>query len=241
MTVIDSSHFSTTHWSVVLAAVGSDPAIAAQALERLCQRYWYPVYAFVRQRGHDPHAAEDLTQGFFHFVLERDAMRRVDRQKGRFRTFMLTALTNFLHNQHDRKNALKRGGGRVAISLDDESAEVLYALEAAQGETPETAFERRWAALLVRRVLDELGREFGQRGRAVLFTALRPLLTGEPDATDYERIGGQLGMEAGAVKVALHRARRRFGELLRSEVAHTVSRPDDVEAEIRHLLAAIAE
>ena len=224
MAQFDNPNFSTTNWSVVLAAVQSDPSAATAALERLCQRYWYPIYAFVRQRGHDGHESEDLTQGFFHFILERQALHRVDRQKGRFRSFMLTALTNFLHNERDKSQTLKRGGRHEIVSLDETFAESVYALEATNGETPETLFERRWASMLVRRVLDELGREHEQRDKGALFAGLQPWLTGEPTGADYDRLAVELGMEAGAVKVALHRMRRRFGELLRSEVAHTVRR-----------------
>lgn len=234
-------NFSTTHWSVVLAAAQSDPVAAGQALERLCQRYWYPVYAFLRQRGHDLHAAEDLTQGFFCFVLEQQTLHRVEREKGRFRTFILTALTNFLHNERDKHQTLKRGGGHQIVSMDGEFAESIYAVEARNGEALETLFERRWAAMLVRQVLETLRLEHTQRGKEALLDALQPFFTGEPTGADYDRIGVGLSMEPGTVKVALHRARRRFGELLRNEVAHTVGRPDEVEMEIRHLLAAIAE
>jgi len=234
-------NFSTTNWSVVLAAIQSDPAVATAALERLCQRYWYPIYAFLRQRGHDTHAAEDLTQGFFHFVLERQALHRVDREKGRFRTFILTALTNFLHNERDKAQTLKRGGGHQIVSLDGEFAESIYAVETRIEEMPEALFERRWATMLVRRVLEELRLEFVQREKVALFEALQAFLTGEPTASDYDQIARELSIEPGTIKVALHRARRRFGELLRHEVAHTVERPEDIESELRHLLSAIAE
>lgn len=241
MTADNNPNFSTTNWSVVLAAVQSDPAAARAALERLCGRYWYPVYAFVRQRGHDAHDAEDLTQSFFHFVLERQTLHRVDQQKGRFRTFVLATLTNFLHNERDRRQTQKRGGRLRIVSLDEEFAESVYALEAKNGETPEALFERRWTAMLVRRVLEELRREHEGRGKGAVFAALQPFLTGEPTGADYDRLAQQLSLEAGTVKVALHRARRRFGELLRSEVAHTVDRPEEIEAEIRHLMSAMAE
>ena len=237
----DNFNFSTTNWSVVLAAVHADPAKATAALERLCGRYWYPVYAFVRQRGHDVHDAEDLTQGFFHFVLERQALQRADQQKGRFRTFVLTTLTNFLHNERDKAQTQKRGGRQQIVSLDEEFAEAVYALEARNGETPETLFERRWTAMLIRRVLEELRREYDGREKGELFAGLQPFLTGEPAGADYDRLAQQLGLEAGTVKVALHRARRRFGELLRSEVAHTVESPEEVESEIRHLMAVMVE
>jgi len=241
MAANSNPNFSTTNWSVVLAAAQSDPVTAAAALERLCGRYWYPIYAFVRQRGHDIHESQDMAQGFFHFLLERQALQRVDRQKGRFRTFMLTALTNFLHNERNKKQTHKRGGRHQIVSLNGEFAESVYALESRSGESPEALFERHWAATLVRRVLDGLQGEFQERGKAELFAGMQPFLTGEPTATDYEQLGHRLGMNPDSVKVALHRARRRFGELLRSEVAHTVSQPEEIEAEIRHLLARMAK
>ena len=231
--------FSTTEWSVVLDLIHADPQRAEIALGKLCGRYWYPVYAFVRQKGHTAHDAEDLTQAFFEFVLARGTLQAVDRGKGRFRTFLLSCLMNFLHNERDRTGARKRGGGREIISLDHELAEGAYAIEPPDHRTPDKAFERRWASVLLGRVLDQLRHEHGQRGKAALFSALQSFLTEEPSAADYERIATELPMQPGALKVALHRARRRFGELLRREVAHTVSRPEDVEPEIRDLLAAI--
>ena len=239
--MIANPNFSTTNWSVVLAAAQSDPVAAGHALERLCGRYWYPVYAFVRQRGYDVHESQDLAQGFFHFLLERKGLQQVDRDRGRFRSFILTAMTNFLHNERDKRQTLKRGGRHLIVPLDGEFAESVYALESRNGESPEALFERRWAATLVKRVLDELQKEFAERGKSELFAGLQPFLTGEPAAADYEELGRRLDMNSDAVKVALHRARRRFGELLRSEVAHTVSEPEEIEAEIRHLLAGIAE
>jgi RNA polymerase sigma-70 factor (ECF subfamily) len=236
-----SSFFPTTQWSVVLDAAANHPDRAAPALERLCARYWFPIYAFVRQRGNDSHAAEDLTQGFFASVIERRAFERVDREKGRFRSFILASLTNFLLNEHDRNTALKRGGGRRLISLDETVAEEMLRHESVDQATPEQHFERRWAVTLVRRVLQQLRTEYEQRGQAALFEGLQPSLTGDSGPGAHERLAQQLQMTPGAVRVALHRARRRFGQLLRHEVAHTVSRPEDVEAELRHLLAAIAE
>lgn len=235
------SSFPSTQWSIVLDAAAADPARAAAALEKLCGRYWYPIYAFVRQRGHDAHAAEDLTQGFFAFVVEQHAFNRVDPQRGRFRSFVLASLKNFLLNQHDRARALKRGGGRKLVSLDEIPAEELFRRERVDHTTPEKYFERRWAATLVRRVLSQICAEYEQRGQGALFLGLQPALTGDGDADAQGRLAQQLGLNAGALRVALHRARRRFGELLRREVAHTVSRPEDVEPELRHLLAAIAE
>lgn len=233
--------FSTTQWSIVLDALGGNPERARAALEKLCNRYWYPVYAFVRRHGHDAHDAEDLTQSFFHFLLARQAFQSVNPERGRFRSFLLAALTNFLHNERDRELAQKRGGRQEIVSLDEQLAESLYCSESPNGANPERHFDRSWAALLVRRVLDELRAEYEQRGKAALFAGLQTFLTGEPAAADYDRLAQQLGMETNALKVALHRARRRFGELLRREVAHTVPHPDEIQAEIRHLLGAIAE
>lgn len=236
-----SRSFPTTQWSVVLAVANTEPARASAALQKLCARYWYPIYAFIRQRGHDAHTAEDLTQGFFAAVLARRAFDQVDRDKGRFRSFILASLNNFLFNEHDRAQALKRGGGRMILSFDDQTAEELYQLDPVDHETPEKRFERQWAAVLVRRVFDQLRDEYAGRGNAALFAGLQLWLTGEPEPGATEVLARQLGMTANAVKVALHRSRRRFGELLRREVAYTVSASEEVEAELRHLLAAIAE
>lgn len=235
------SSFPTTEWSVVLEAASTDPGRAQAALEKLCGRYWYPIYAFIRQRGNNVHKAEDLTQGFFAFVLERRVLECAERSKGHFRSFMLVSLTNYILNEHDRAQSLKRGGGHRIVSFDECLAEERYLHEIADHSTPEKHFERHWATTLVRRVLDRLREEFEKRGNTALFSGLQPFLTDEPETGAQERLATQLGMETGAVKVALHRARRRFGELLRREVAHTVSRPEEVEEEIRYLLAAIAE
>lgn len=238
---VNPSQFSTTQWSVVLDVVRGDPEQAQAALARLCTRYWHPVYAFLRKNGHDPHVAEDLTQGFFHFLLAHDALQSVSREKGRFRSFLLAALTNYLHNERDRQQARKRGGGNHFIPLDQMQAEEFYRHEPAASTDPGRDFDRSWAAMLVRGVLGQLRAEYEQRGRAALFAGLQSFLTGEPQGRDYDQLAGQLGMEPGTVKVALHRARRRFGELLRREVANTVSEPAEVEAEIRHLLATLVE
>jgi RNA polymerase sigma-70 factor (ECF subfamily) len=234
-----SPGFPTTQWSVVLDAAHADSALASAALEKLCRRYWYPVYAFVRQRGHPVHAAEDLTQGFFAALLARRAFDRVEASKGRFRSFLLASLNHHLLNEHDRAQTRKRGGGCHVISLEELGAEEQYRLETADHESPEHQFDRRWATVLVQRVLERLREEWAQRGNATLFHGLQPWLTSEPEPGAHERLGAQLSMEPGTLSVALHRLRRRFGALLRAEVAHTVSTPEDVEAELRHLLAVI--
>lgn len=220
-------------------AAHDDPERVRHALEKLCQRYWYPIYSFVRQRERDHHQAEDLTQGFFHFVLAQEVFKRVSPERGRFRTFILAALNNFLLNEYDKAHRHKRGGRHHIISLDEKMAEEFFHNEPTDQATPEKHFERTWAVMLVRRVFDQLHDEFKDRGKSVVFDALQPYLTGETSAGDYERLAKTLGMEDGAVKVALHRARRRFGELLRHEIAHTVTGPEEIEAELRQLLAAI--
>jgi RNA polymerase sigma-70 factor (ECF subfamily) len=233
--------FTTTDWSLVLAVMDTAPARAFDALEKLCARYWFPIYAFIRRNGHNAHQAEDLTQSFFQFVIERQMLPRAQRDRGRFRNFILASLANFLHNHHDRVSAAKRGGLHVILSLDETHAEEILAQEPENTRTPDYSFERRWAVTLIRRVMENLRAEHAERGRLAVFDALQPHLTCEPAPGDYERLAAQLDMETGALKVALHRLRRRFGELLRKEVASTVAQPDEVEEEIRHLLAVLAQ
>jgi RNA polymerase sigma-70 factor (ECF subfamily) len=235
-----SGVFSTTHWSVVLGAGQTDLAAATAALERLCRTYWYPIYAFIRRRGSDPHEAEDLTQSFFAFLLEKESLKKVDRRKGRFRTFLLAALMNFLANEWDKRQTLKRGGQSQIVSLDETVAEELYCREAVESVTPETLFERRWAWALVEQVLARLKEEYAAANKDRLFASLEPALTREVAPGTLVQFAAELGMSEGAVKVALHRLRRRFGELLRSEIAHTVASPEEIDDEIRHLFAAIS-
>lgn len=232
--------FSTTHWSVVLGAARNDPASATAALERLCRIYWPPIYAFIRRRGSGPHDAEDLTQAFFAFVLENEFLKKVDRSKGKFRTFLLASLTNFLNNEWDKRQTLKRGGQHQIISLDEAAAEGLYLREPEESLTPEKLFERRWARALIEQVLARLKQEYAAGGKVDLFARLEPALTGDVAAGAYAQWAAALNMTEGAVKVALHRLRRRFGEVLRSEIAHTVSSPEEIDEEIRHLFAAIS-
>ncbi len=235
-----ASVFSATHWSVVLAAGQTDFARAAAALERLCRGYWYPIYAFVRRRGFGHHEAEDLTQAFFAFLLEKETLKKVDRNKGKFRTFLLAALTNFLANEWDKGQTLKRGGHHQIISLDEAAAEGLYLREAGESLTPEKLFERRWASAIIEQALGRLKQEYITGGKADVFAKLEPSLTRDVTAGSHAEWAGELGMSEGAVKVALHRLRRRFGEILRSEIAHTVSSPEEIDDEIRHLFAAIS-
>jgi RNA polymerase sigma-70 factor (ECF subfamily) len=234
------SDFSTTNWSVVLEAGRTDVARAAVALERLCHKYWHPIYVFVRRRGSDHHKAEDLTQSFFAHLLEKETLREVDRQKGKFRSFLLASLTNFLLNDWDRRQTLKRGGNCQIISMDEMAAEKLYGQEPVEHFSPEKLFDRRWAVTIIEQVLTRLKNEYTAAGNAELFVKLEAGLTGEVTPGLYANWSAALNMNEGAVKVALHRLRRRFGELLRSEVAYTVADPSEVAGEIRHLLAAIS-
>jgi RNA polymerase sigma factor (sigma-70 family) len=223
--------FATTRWSLVAAAKG--PA-ARQALAELCELYWYPVYAFVRRRGHSPHDAADLTQAFFARLIETAGIAGADPDKGRFRSYLLGAVRHFLANEHDRAVAKKRGGGRVIESLNLSDAERRYAAEPADGRTPEQLFERRWALTLLDGVLAGLRAEYAASGQAVLFDRLKATLTG--DAGPYADLAAELGMTEGAVKVAAHRLRRRYRDRLRAAIAETA---DDVEAEIRDLFTAL--
>jgi RNA polymerase sigma-70 factor (ECF subfamily) len=232
--------FTTTNWSVVLEAGKTDYNRAADALEKLCVRYWYPVYAFVRRRGSDEHEAKDLTQAFFARLLENDSLKKVDRQKGKFRSFLLAATTNFLANEWDKRQSLKRGGQHRVISLDDADAEERYRHEPAAALTPENLYDRRWAFTLLNEVLARLKSEYLASNKAELFAKLEPGLVDAVNPGSYADWAVALNMSESAVRVAVHRLRRRFGELLRGEIAHTVATPAEVDEELRHLFAAIA-
>ncbi len=236
-----SSAFTATHWSIVLAAQQTDPQRAGAALENLCNRYWYPLYAFIRRRGHDPEEAKDLTQSFFLHLLTKHALNGVHRSKGLFRTFLLTSLANFLNDERDRQRAAKRGGGVRPVSWDELEAEEMYRHEPADCLTPEKLFDRRWAFTLIEQALLRLGRENEACGKLALFQQLEPYLTGEVSPGFYDEAAAQLAMKAGAVRVARHRLCRRLGEILRSEVAETVTRPEEVEGELRHLFAVLGQ
>jgi RNA polymerase sigma-70 factor (ECF subfamily) len=231
--------FTTTNWSLVLAAADDAPVRARNAMERLCSRYWFPVYAHVRQRGNEVHQAEDLTQGFFEYVIEHQVFQRARQDRGRLRSFILGSLKHYLRNHHDRQNALKRGGRFRIVPLDETIAETLYASE------PPTAFgdsfDRRWAATLIRRVMENLRNEYARRGRSAVHDALLPHLTSRLPAEVRERLASSLEMDPATLRVVFRRFRHRFGELLRREVAYTVAAPEDVEEEIRYLLTVLAD
>jgi RNA polymerase sigma factor (sigma-70 family) len=232
--------FATTRWTIILQAGGPTSAASATALEKLCRAYWYPLYSFMRRRGLAPHDAEDLIQSFFAFLLEKDVIARADRERGRFRTFLLSALQNFHANERARAGTLKRGGGRAILSFDELQAESNYQNEPATSVTPECLFDQKWAASLLEQVMLTLGREYTAAGKGPLFEELRGLLWGGRGDTGYESIGQKLGTTEGAIKVAVHRLRARFKECVRDEVAQTVARPEEVEDELRHLLSALS-
>jgi RNA polymerase sigma factor (sigma-70 family) len=232
--------FVTTHWSVVLTAGGNDTTRARLALEKLCQTYWYPLYAYVRRRGFAPADAEDLTQEFFARFLEHHWVANADREKGRFRTFLLSALNHFLANEWDKARAQKRGGGAQLVPLQFDTAETRYCREPADKVTPEQHFERRWALTLLETVTRRLGAEYEQEGKGDLFAALNPCLVGDRASQPYAELAKKLGLSEGAVKSAVHRLRQRYRQLLREEIAQTVAGPGEVEAELRHLIAVLA-
>jgi RNA polymerase sigma-70 factor (ECF subfamily) len=233
-------YFATTHWSIVLAAQRSDPGRAHAALSKLCQTYWYPLYAFVRRQGRSPEDAQDLTQEFFARLLAKNYLAEVAREKGKFRSFLLAALKHFLANEWDRAQAAKRGGGQVLISLDDTDAESRYRLEPADPMSADKIFERRWAMTLLEQVLNRLRHEHLRAGKAELYEQLKVCLSGARDSAPYAELAARLKLTEGAVKVAVHRLRQRYRELLRDEIAQTVSGPAEVEEELRHLFSVLA-
>ena len=232
--------FATTHWSVVLAAGQKDLPQAAEALEKLCRTYWYPLYAYVRRKGYAPEDAEDLTQDFFARLLQKDFPAGIKPDGGKFRSYLLTALNHFLVNDWEARQTRKRGGGATVFSLDGLDAEARYALEAADPATPESLYERRWAATLLEQVRHRLREEYSAEGKAELFERLQPCLTGTERLIAYDELAAQLGTTEGAVKMAVLRLRKRYGYLLRMEIAQTVVTPEEVAEEIRALIAAAA-
>jgi len=231
------AQFHTTHWSLVLAARLQESPEATEALEKLCRAYWYPLYAYIRRRGHDIHEAEDLTQEFFTRLLEKNYLREVTREGGRFRSYLLTTLKHFLANEWDRAKAQKRGGGNIHFSLDNKEAETRYEFELKDDTTPESLFERRWALTLLDHVLSRLREDYAEAAKLEIFERLQVFLSGDKRLIPYTEVAASLGLSEGSVKVAVHRLRKRYGELLRQEIAQTVATPEEVADEIRHLIA----
>ncbi len=234
------ARFVTTHWSVVLVAGRSDSTRARNALARLCQTYWYPLYAYVRRRGHSAHDAQDLTQEFFARLLERHTLASADPNRGRFRSFLRSAMNHFLAHEWEKARAQKRGGGCPILSLDLARAEQRYDLEPADNSTPDKLFDKHWASALLEEVLNQLEAEYQQAGKAELFAALKQTLTGTRESQPYAVLATSLGMNEAAVKVAVHRLRKRYRELLRVEITNIVADPEQADDEVRHLFTALA-
>jgi RNA polymerase sigma-70 factor (ECF subfamily) len=231
--------FPTTHWSLVVAAKPDEASRtrARKALEELCRAYWYPLYAFVRYRGYSSDEAQDLTQSFFAQIIETRGFASADPERGRFRSYLLGAMKHFLANEWHRARAQKRGGGVTFLDLDALDPEARYALEPAQSTDPDAGFDREWAQETIARAMEKLRAESEARGKGELFEGLKGSFTGdEPARSDT---AARLGMTEGAVKVAVHRLRKRYRELLRAEIAETVTDPSDVDVEMRHLVAAL--
>ncbi len=232
--------FATTRWSEVLAAGQECSAHSHEALAHLCETYWYPLYAFLRRRGLSPEDAQDSTQEFFARLLAGHWLKDADRAKGRFRTFLLTALTRFLANEWDRARAEKRGGGKVAVRLDTQVAETRYQSDTHHGMAPDCLYDRQWAMTLLERALGRLEAEQGRLGKSSAFAVMSPALTLERGDIPYARLAAQLGLSEAAARMAVHRLRKQFRQVFREEIAQTVTEPAEVEAEIRHLVTALA-
>ena len=231
--------FPTTQWSLVLAAGDRQHSGSREALATLYRNYWYPIYAYIRRRGYDADRARDLAQDFFTALLEKESLQAADPQRGRFRSFLLGSLKNYLANTWDRESAQKRGGGVPTISVDFSDAEDRYLKEPVDEKTPESIFERNWALTQLETTLQRLRAELDTSGSGSRFELLKPCLTGEARQNlSYREIGLRLNMSESAVKVAVYRMRRRFAELLREEVGQTIEDPQQVDTEIRTLFAA---
>jgi len=235
-----AGRFATTHWSIIIAASDSASSQHEPALSTLCQTYWFPLYVYLRRRGYDNHQAEDYTQGFFAGILERKGLQKADPKFGKFRSFLLASLKNFLADEWDRDRAQKRGGDRKVLSLDFNAAASRYAQEPEHKLSPEKLFERSWALTVLCRAMDRLKAESTVSNKQQLFDCLKIYLTAEKDAVPYKDVADKLNMTKGAVKVTVHRLRRRYRELVRDEIAQTVTTEAQIDEEIRDLFAALA-
>ena len=228
-----SDRFATTQWSQVIQARDGTESEGRQAMESLCETYWYPLYAYIRHRGTDPEEAKDLTQAFFTDLLSRDFLSNVDPSKGKFRSFLLASLRHFLTNEWQRSTAQKRGSGAYTLSLDTDSAEQRFKLEPVEELTPEEIYERRWAVTVMQRAMGRLSEESDNQTQ---FEAFRPFLTSGENQIPYSRVAADLDISEGAVKTAVHRLRKRYGRCLRAEIADTVGDEAEIDGEVRHLL-----
>lgn len=232
--------FRTTRWSMVLRASDLESQAAQRDMEHLCRACWYPIYAFVRRQGYSPEDAQDLAQGFFVHVLENNVLAHADPERGRFRSFLLGALRHFVSNEARKQRTEKRGGRVTFVPLDGDDDEERFDREIAHPDSPEKLFERNWAENLLQRAVKALESDYANAGKLHLFTALQPYLAGSANPNSYEELAKTLGMSTGTIAVSVYRMRRRYGELLREEIAQTVENPADVEQEIRMLLEAVA-
>ena len=236
---VRADYFATTHWTVILAARDGLSPHATEAMEKLCRAYWGPLYSFIRREGHDAEEARDLTQEFFAQLLAKDYLRHLRHQEGKFRSFLLTFVKHFLSGERAKARAQKRGGGLALISLDACSEEERRLVEARPDLSAEQVFDRRWVQTALENSLRRLREEYVSRGKGQLFECLKDIQPGERGELTYAQLGEQLGMTQDAMKSAVKRLRQRQGEILREEIAHTVARGEDIEAEIRHLLTAL--
>jgi RNA polymerase sigma-70 factor (ECF subfamily) len=236
------ARFPDTRWSLISDARATDDRTRERALSELCGLYWYPVYAFARSRGCSPPHAEDMTQDLFLKFLSRDSFRTAQKDKGKLRTYLLTSMTRLLANEARRAGAAKRSSEKFAVPIGREDAELRLAAEAqwTEAEAPDRQFDRRWAEAMLQEVEKRLEREHEASGKLEVFAALKPFIAGDGSGAGYAEVGESLGMSEGAVKVAVHRLRKRFRMVLSDEIAQTVSDPDEVEEELRHLCAALA-
>jgi DNA-directed RNA polymerase specialized sigma24 family protein len=233
--------FATTHWSMIAQSALTDVPQAADALARLCEMYWPPIYSFVRRRGYAPHDAQDLTQSFFAFFLRTKAYARTDRLHGKFRSFLLASVKNFLADNWDRNQAIRRGGGYQFVSLNQETAEAFYDAASAPESTAEHLFELRWAKTLTTGALDSLRKELQAEGKLQLFEQLKTFLTGGSVLPSYDDASAQTGLPRATVKTHVHRLRQRYREIVRREIARTVSSPHEIDEELRYLCNVLAE
>jgi DNA-directed RNA polymerase specialized sigma24 family protein len=234
--------FAGTRWSVVMKARNKESPEARKALSELCGLYWYPLYAFVRRSGHGHHEAEDMTQGFFQHLISKDGLVHVDPAKGKFRSFLISSMKNFLTNERERSGALKRGGGQVPVSIDMAAADGRYSCELADTSTPEAVYDRQWAMTLLETVMNILKHEYESRGKSDVFDALHENIAGNAGGVVfYSELAVRLDTTEGNLKIMVHRLRRQFGEALRKEIAQTVESDADVDDEIRHLMACLSK
>lgn len=233
------AQFTTTHWSVVLAAGHSSAPGARAALEKLCGAYWYPLYVFVRRQGYNSHDAQDSIQEFFAWLIEHKHLRVADVERGKFRSFLLATLKHFLADERKKARAQKRGGGQEFLSLEARSAEDRYRLEPVTDLTPEKIYDRRWALTIMEQTVARLREEYVAAGRAELFEELKHFQPGEETVRSYAEIAARLGLTESAVKSAIYRLRQRHGDLLREAIAQTVATPAEVDEEIRYLISVM--